>query len=388
MNAPFAWQRSQLDAVPIDHAYLVKQVPCLKGRAEAVRYYLKNGLSGAIDPTPFYMTDWYAWQNPDWSRAHDAPYLHYLDIGRKEGRDPSPFVDMTRYLEATGGAIATEAAYDAIIGGLRCPALGVYETPEDLRRCQRAFFSGISVCAHRMRPPYRPRPALVVCQTGPGALLDGWAHDPGREWDLMLNYYDSSGFRPGLGDYAVFQKGTKFTAMRLLLDRFPQTFDIYDHVLFIDDDVATTSAALNALFAACRTYGLDLAQMTLTSDSSCNWSDLFARDGNSGPRPVSAVEIMMPVFSRRALGWVSQTLGQSVSGFGLDLVWGHIVSEQGGRIAVLDDVSATHARPVDQSGGAYYRYLRRNGLNAKAELWTLLRTYGADRHVVSPETGA
>ena len=92
---------------------------------------------------------------------------------------------------------------------------------------------------------------------------------------------------------------------------------------------------------------------------------------------------MMPVFSKRALGWIAPTLGQSVSGFGLDLVWGHIVAENGGRIAVLDEVAATHARPVDQSGGAYYRYLRGHGINAKAELWTLVTQYGADRELVS-----
>ncbi|NND20926.1 MAG: hypothetical protein HKO14_02455, partial [Silicimonas sp.] len=77
------------------------------------------------------------------------------------------------------------------------------------------------------------------------------------------------------------------------------------------------------------------------------------------------------------------TLGQSVSGFGLDLVWGQIVAEQGGRIAVLDEVSATHARPVDQAGGAYYQYLRRHGINAKAELWTMLKRYGAPRDVIT-----
>ena len=103
----------------------------------------------------------------------------------------------------------------------------------------------------------------------------------------------------------------------------------------------------------------------------------------SSPRKVSAVEIMMPVFSRRALGWVAPTLGQSISGFGLDLVWGQLVARNGGRIAVLDSVAATHARPVDQADGSYYRYLRRNGINAKAELWSLLKRYGANRDLVT-----
>lgn len=168
-----------------------------------------------------------------------------------------------------------------------------------------------------------------------------------------------------------------------LTKRFPALFAAYEHVLFMDDDIAVTGETLNALFEVCRKERLDLAQMALTEGSACNWQHLFARPGARGPRPVSAVEIMMPVFSGRALGWVAETLGQSVSGFGLDLVWGHIVSARGGRIAVLDEMTATHARAVDQAGGAYYKYLRRHGINAKAELWSLIQTYGTDRDLVS-----
>ncbi|WP_413718514.1 DUF707 domain-containing protein [Silicimonas sp. MF1-12-2] len=214
-------------------------------------------------------------------------------------------------------------------------------------------------------------------------MIDRWAGHSGREWDLMLNYYDAAGMRSGVGEYAVFQKGTKFTAMKMLTDRFPQIFSAYDHVLFIDDDIETSGEDLNGLFAACRRHSLDLAQMALTDDSACNWNELFTRPTGSDPRRVSAVEIMMPVFSRQALKWVMPTFGQSISGFGLDLVWGQIVADKGGRIAVLDDIAARHARPVDQAGGAYYRYLRRHGINAKAELWTLLKSYDAQRELIA-----
>ena len=237
--------------------------------------------------------------------------------------------------------------------------------------------------AHRMRPLHKPRRGLVVLQAGRGLLAGRWHRDEGREWDLLVNYYDAAGFRPEFGDYACFQKGTKFTAMWLCLTRFPQLFRPYDHVLFLDDDVETSVNDLNRLFETCRGHELDLAQMTLTSDSSCNWPELFSQPNQTGPRPVSAVEIMMPVFSQKALRTIAPTLGQSVSGFGLDLVWGKRVADAGGKIAVLDDVVAAHRRPVDQSGGNYYSYLRSAGINAKAELWTLLNEYGAARDMVT-----
>lgn len=370
------------DRVPLDTGFFDRQLSA-SAPDDRRSYYLDRGLEEGLNPTPFFNTDWYAWQNPDWSRRHPAPYLHYLDAGIREGRDPSPFVDVTRYVDATGGAIPKECVYHSILAGLRAPALGVYEAEGDLTAYQKAFLSSISLLAHRVTPPAKTRPSLVVCQAGRAAMLESWADAEARNWDLMLNYYDAAGMRPGLGEYAVFQKGTKFTAMKLLLDRFASLFARYDHVLFIDDDIGTTARDLTRLFTLCRRHELDLAQMSLTEGSACNWPHLYRRSAQTAPRPVSAVEIMMPVFSRRALAWIRPTLGQSVSGFGLDLVWGKIVSAKGGRIAVLDEVAATHARPVDQAGGAFYGYLRRNGINAKAELWLMLTRHGADRDVVT-----
>lgn len=363
--------------VPLDVGYLRAQGAQVHSGEEAESWYLQNGLARCLDPTPFFVTDWYAWQNPDWT-SFAAPYLHYLEVGRHEGRDPSPFVDMRRFLDATACSEAG-AAYDLILRGVRSPALGVYENREDLRRYQRGFLQAISCTVHRARRPVKARKALVVLQAGPASVAGSWFDDRQREWDLLVNYYDARGFQPGLGDYVFFQKGTKFSAMWMLWSHYRDVLSGYDHVLFLDDDIATDCDSLNRLFRACRQHRLDLAQMALTEDSSCNWPELYSRAGAVGPRELAAVEIMMPVFSAKALKQVAPTFGKSVSGFGLDLVWGKIVKEAGGRIAVLDDILATHARPVDQAGGAYYSYLRRHGLNAKAELWTLANDYGTTR---------
>jgi hypothetical protein len=368
------------DPVPVDPDFLATQ-PGGEGH-DPVAHYLAHGLERGLNPTPWFVTEWYAWQNPDWNSAHRAPYLHYLEVGAAEGRDPSPFVDVQRYREAMAGSIPAGAIYRSILEGIRSPALGVTD-PERLAEDRRRFMAGIRLHAPSTRPVAEPRPALVVLQAGRGSLARRWYRDEGREWDLLVNYYDAAGFVPGLGEYAVFQKGTKFSAMRLLLDRFEELVRTYDHVLFLDDDVETSVGDLNRLFSLCRKHRLDLAQMGLTRDSSSNWPALFAQRGRTGPRPVSAVEIMMPTFSRAALDLIRPTLGRSVSGFGLDLVWGKLVGAMGGQIAVLDEAVAAHRRPVDQSGGAFYGYLRRAGINAKAELWDLVTAYDARRDVVS-----
>jgi hypothetical protein len=365
-----------------DRAFVQEQAPYLDD-ANWTEVFLSANSNLSLNPTRFFLTEWYAWQNPDWHRQHPSPYAHYLDIGRHEGRDPSPYVDMTRYRQAMDQSLSAASAYDLLLQGHHAPWIGVYEGSEDLRRMQDRFYRTLGVTAHRARKLPKPRSSLVVLQSGRGALTRAW-FDAGapRNWDLLVNYYDALGFEPDLGEYVFFQKGTKFTAMWTLWHRYPEVLAPYDHVLFLDDDVETSVVSLNALFDACRTHNLDLAQMSLSEDSSSNWKNLFDRSWKTGPREVSAVEIMMPVFSRRALDLLAPTFGQSISGFGLDLTWGHLMQQLGGRIAVMDGISAVHARPVDQSGGAFYAYLRSHGINAKAELWALLQAYGAGRDVI------
>ena len=364
--------------LPLDEAHLLRQLDGAPG--DLAGHYLCHGLERRLTPTPWFQTDWYAWQNPDWV-SHAAPYLHYLEKGRFDGRDPSPFVDVPRYRAMTGAAPG--AVYDLILAGHRSPALGVYDGTADLEACQARFLQTLEVSVTRMPSAASGRRALVVLQAGRGAEARHWDMRGERNWDLAVNYYDACGYQPDLGDYVFFQKGTKFTAMWMLWKHFRSMLDQYDHVLFLDDDVECEAETLNRLFRACCEHDLDLAQMALCEKSSCNWQALFARPGQAGPRWLTAVEIMMPVLSRKALGLVAPTFGRSISGFGLDLAWGKLVGDAGGRIAVLDDVVATHARPVDQADGAYYSYLRRHMINAKAELWVMLNAYDAERNLTS-----
>ena len=371
---------SQDANIPIDRSYLSAQLTGYP--ADLLVHYLVHGLEARLNPTRYFMTDWYAWQNPDWQKNHYAPYLHYLDVGRREGRDPSPFVDITRFRQMAGDRVPVDQIYELILEGHHRPALGVSD-PESLVRAQHAFRASIEIYVHKMRPLKRPKPALVVLQAGAGSLAGRWFEEAGRDWDLMINYYDATGFVPGMGEYVLFQKGTKFSAMANLVERFAQIFSLYDHVMFLDDDIETSVDDLNRTFEICRSADLDLAQISLSADSSCNWTELFSRPNAKSVRDVSAVEIMMPIFSRQSLNHLGATFSQSISGFGLDLVWGKLASEAGARIAVIDAVVAAHRRAVDQQGGAYYTYLRRNRINAKAELWTMLESYDAARDLIS-----
>ncbi|MCA8883500.1 MAG: hypothetical protein KDA50_07110 [Rhodobacteraceae bacterium] len=362
--------------VPIDRSFYAEQ----SGIADdAEAHYTRTGWRSGYDPTRFFLTRWYAWQNPDWDRAHPHPYAHYLDLGCAQNRDPSPFVDMTRYAQVAGSSDGA-AAYRAILAGQRSPALGVYDGVADLQTQQDRFRAAIRVTAVRPRLSAPPRRNLVVLQKGTGTSHAHW-DGAARDWDLLVNYFDACDCDPTFGDLVFAQKGTKFTAMAALWQLHGELFLPYDNVLFLDDDIDVGADDLNRFFDRATLLGLDLAQMSLSADSHCIWPSLFHDPASPGHRLVNAVEIMMPMLSRRALGLLAPSFRESVSGFGLDLLWGKTIAAAGGRAAIIDAVQAAHRKPIDDGQGAYYAYLRANMINPKAELWHLIQTHALDWHV-------
>lgn len=373
-------------SVPMDAQFYCAQTEDATAVTNPKKHYLEHGARLGLNPTPFFETDWYAWQNPDYSSSHDNPYMHYLEKGRYEKRDPSPMIDMHRFLNTTGGRIAPKDAYDAILGGLAMPALGVYRDWADLTAAQQRFTNALPFTIHRLGRVRPDRRFLVVLQAGPGSVHRSWYKaDTVRNWDLLVNYYDARGFDSGLGEHVVFQPGTKFTAMARLIEEVPQIFERYDAFLFLDDDIEVSMSGLDRFFDLCISQGLDLAQMALSDRSHCIWPALYQRReraslGN-GWRRLTAVEIMMPLLSRRAIGLTSDTFRESVSGFGLDLLWGQRVTEAGGKIGIVDEVCVHHTKPIDDVGGAYYTYLRSCQINPKAELWRLIKLWNLKRGI-------
>ena len=87
----------------------------------------------------------------------------------------------------------------------------------------------------------------------------------------------------------------------------------------------------------------------------------------------------MPVISRRALAAGRHLFGETISGWGLDLALGRLVTEQlGGRAAVFDDIVAEHGKPVDLAGGAFYRMLAGANIDPDLECRYLRRKFGTE----------
>jgi len=322
----------------------------------------------------FFNKEWYSWQNPDWCNKFDDAFEHYLSVGKKELRDPSPLVDMKRYHSVLGDLIGGDY-FSAINQGVRDRAFGVYEDFNDLALSQKTFHDKIEIHTHKFKESNRKSKGLVFVQAGPLSLHQHWYDANTAEFDLLLNYYNPTGFDANEGDYVFSQVGTKFTAFAKLYAQYEAMFNSYEYVYLLDDDIYIDTHAINTMFDLCIRNQAAGAQPSLTQNSHCIWPVFFNQ--GTGIRQVNGVEIMMPVLSRELMRQCAPTFFESVSGFGLDLYISKLVQEHlSGKLYVFDTVQAVHDKPIDDSGGAYYENMRKNLINPKAELWSLVEKYG------------
>jgi hypothetical protein len=194
-------------------------------------------------------------------------------------------------------------------------------------------------------------------------------------FDVLLNFYE----QPSLADanYLFHQRGTKITAIRKIMERFPELLLKYKAVLFLDDDVELSLAQIERLFETHASHGLDLLQASLSATSSCFYPTLKQPMAGRGLRYLTGIEIMMPLISRRALqtcGWVFK---EGISGWGIDILLSAEVKRKfGNTTALLGDVIAIHRRSTDTKNNEFYRFLSRHGISPTVEAGHITLKFG------------
>ena len=205
---------------------------------------------------------------------------------------------------------------------------------------------------------------LVYCPTE-GSQYSGEFFGSDRLFDVALNDWTGVGNGLDQADYVFAERGHKWPCIAANLPKLHRQYDLY---AFFDSDIEITTTALNRLFLIGETLGLDLFQAGLGKRSHCSHRSLFVQD-RSLVRSVDFVEIMMPVFSHRALQRCTPTFGESESGYGLDYLWGHILNYQS--MAVVDAVVAEHPRPVSSQ-----HWRTSAGLRPAEEMEIVMRKHG------------
>lgn len=345
---------------------------------DPLRHYLEFGAWEMRNPNPLFDSDWYLRTYPDVAESGINPLLDYLARGAVEGRDPHPLFDTRTYSEVCGRLPAGVTPLEAFLSGGRAACAGAYRSFEALAEVQQDFLDRVSVDTLADRRASSARWAVFL-QCGQTSLHARWLTSASKPWHLIANFYDGSYNQPIDADVVLAQnRGTKFAAAYRLLDDHPAFFEAYDYVLFLDDDVLIQEDDITRLFILADTLALQLAQPAVAPGSANTWPVLLRRQNTVG-RHVNAVEIMMPMISREALALGCHLFAHSISGWGLDFALGDLVNQAFGprRVAVIDAVSAFHAKAIDVTHGAYYRMLRDYGISALIEERLMNLLYGA-----------
>ena len=344
---------------------------------DPLSHYLERGGFEGRNPNPLFDSRWYLSTHLK-GVVGCNPLIHYLKVGSRLGLDPHPLFDSCCYGLGIAEDLSETTLLEHFLSTGKESAAGAYISLEALRAMQTRFYNRCRVEILEDRR-MRPKRWAVFLQAGQRSMDAEWLTNSEKPWDLLVNFYDESFDRCMPLDVRIHQSlGTKFSGIHRLIESQSDFLDPYDYVFLLDDDIRVSEAAITQLFMTVDALGLDLAQPSLLEGSYGTWDLLFQRQGSIG-RFVNAVEIMMPILSRRALRQGRYLFGRTVSGWGLDFALGQEVRRCYGErsVGVIDAIGFSHERPIDPKGGAYYRMLRDHGLSALVEERSIELLYGA-----------
>jgi hypothetical protein len=215
---------------------------------------------------------------------------------------------------------------------------------------------------------------LVIVRAGNSSLHPHWLKgEEARNWDLVVNYFGDDPDRYREPDLVrIDSKGPKWPALGELIQSHPEFISNYDFIWLPDDDLLSTKEEINRLFALMESYRLEAAQPALTWDS--HYSHLTTlRNSKTKIRFTNYVEVMAPCLSSAMLSKALPLFNSNLSGWGLDYLWSALAQDPLNGIAIIDEVTVRHTRPV---GGPNYKALRENGISPWDELRALCKAYG------------
>jgi hypothetical protein len=329
-----------------------------------------------LKPYNFFDEAWYRLAYKDQIEFPDDLLLDYIKAGIQNERDPSPYFNTTLY-RREHDVPAEKALLHYLRGGQAVDA-GAYRNEHAFLSTQREYRMRTETHLNR---DYRSSrlPFAVFLQCGEGSHWKDWQPAIDRSWHLLVNHYDTTNVGRLPSDVEFQQTGvypgTKFTAFQSILENYPHIIAPYEYILLLDDDVQLEDGAVNGLFSVVEQHGWELAQASLSRESSSSFP-VFFNSGTHGWRVVNGVELMMPVYSRRALGLVRQVISQSVSGWGFDAALSVLANQQGFHAAVVDDVVAVHRRAINADIGKYYQMLHQAQIYPEIEFTHLQKKYG------------
>jgi len=201
--------------------------------------------------------------------------------------------------------------------------------------------------------------SCIISAVGKGSLHQYWIDQLNNEYDLHLIVYDDSydAYKDD-SSFVVSSKGQKFKLIFGYLNENRQLLEKYDYYYFPDDDIFIDYVNIRKLFTFMADFQLAIAQPALTSSFFSH--PITVRQSKSILRYTNFVEIMQPCFSNEALNKVLFTFNENSSGWGIDYHWGKLIDYKKYNMAIIDDITSIHTRPV---GFSYQTELNMGELN-------------------------
>lgn len=226
------------------------------------------------------------------------------------------------------------------------------------------------------------RPYLVFIRAGskprPSLFYDIPAE---RNYDLAINYYAEPHPEDALSANAeiVCSGGlAKMHGAKLLFET-TGLHTLYEGVMFLDDDLELLFN-LDDFFRICSESRLDMAQPSVTTDSVASFP-ITRHHPSLYLRTTNWVEIMGPYLARDFLCEMMHSFSLSISGWGLDIYWGHHLGDKW-RAGIVDVCQMRHLKEIDLQGGAFYVYLKSLGVEPFAEMRNILQMLGRTDYVI------
>jgi len=212
---------------------------------------------------------------------------------------------------------------------------------------------------------------LVIAAVGDSSLHKQWKSG-NPAFDLILIYYGNSDLI--FFDYSkdvmicIKQNGQKFPLIKSFIETNLELVSQYDYVWLPDDDISISAGDLDRLFDTARTYSLQICQSALVSLHGDVSHAITKPERENTLRFTNFVEVMMPLFDVNTLLFLRNDFDLSQSGWGLDATWSHRLNSPKDKIAIIDDITAVHTKPV---GSDYSRFK----IKPETELKHLLEKY-------------
>lgn len=188
---------------------------------------------------------------------------------------------------------------------------------------------------------------LIYSSVGPKAKVSAWMH-PEIEADFAIcRYHEKSPHIP-FARYQHFNQSVKFPNFFAMLSLWPEIVN-YDYYLWADDDIEINTADVRLFMQKVEQQSFDLAQPSLTSDSSVSWRHLVNKPGKIA-EPTIFVEVQFFAMSKRLIQEALPYFQSGYTGYGMDVVMSRLVMRRAFKAAVVHGIQMRHPpRPASET---------------------------------------